>query len=184
LRLLHALVTAPLLVAPLGACQAATALQVAAPPPAVTVAADPGPALAPSPPAGTAAIEAEIVGMTNAYRSRLGTAPLTTTPALMAFAHSRSQDMATRAYFAHTTPDGLTVFALLRQAAIPFTVARENIGWNKGYADDQVAAEAMDGWIASSGHRTNLEATDVTRLGVGAVQAADGAWYLTQVFTD
>jgi uncharacterized protein YkwD len=102
----------------------------------------------------------------------------------MAFARSRSQDMATRSYFSHTTPDGLSVFDLLRQAGIPYTSARENIAWNKGYAPSQVAQKAMDGWIASSGHRTNMLATDVKKIGVGAAQATDGGWYLTQVFTN
>ncbi len=122
--------------------------------------------------------------LTNDYRVQNGKPPLTTPAVLMRFARSRSQDMATRKYFSHTTPDGLSVFDLLRQAGIAFGSARENIAWNKGYAADRVAKVAMDGWIASSGHRTNLVASDVTKFGVGAAQAADGAWYLTQVFTN
>ncbi|MBC7541569.1 MAG: CAP domain-containing protein [Candidatus Sericytochromatia bacterium] len=144
------------------------------------------PIATPQPPANMTIgeIEAEILRLTNAHRQANGRIPLAGDARLAAFARSRSLDMATRNYFSHTTPDGQSVFDLLKAAAIPFRAARENIAWNSGYAADKVAGVAVMGWIASAGHNANLLATDVTTLGVGVAQKSTGAYYLTQVFTD
>lgn len=37
-------------------------------------------------------------------------------------------------------------------------------------------------WMASPGHRSNLLHKDFRLIGVGAVQATDGRWYVSQVF--
>lgn len=196
MRLIQALLPTVLGIVSLGACQPAdtiggppgvplnVALAGPVAPTAVPSTPDsPSPTVSPSPaPPSLTAIAATVVALTNDFRAEQGQPALATAAPLMAFARSRSLDMATRGYFAHTTPDGLSVFDLLKQAGLSGTAARENIGWNKGYPAAEVARVAMDGWIASPGHRTNLLASDVTTLGVGVAQAEDGAWYLTQVF--
>jgi uncharacterized protein YkwD len=37
-------------------------------------------------------------------------------------------------------------------------------------------------WWYSPGHRENLLNPDYTESGIGVAQAADGAWFVTQIF--
>jgi uncharacterized protein YkwD len=46
---------------------------------------------------------------------------------------------------------------------------------------DEVAAAAMRGWLKSPRHRKNLQGP-FELTGIGAARAADGTWYLTQIF--
>lgn len=55
----------------------------------------------------------------------------------------------------------------------------ENVAYNQGYADP--IAEALQGWIASEGHRRNLEGQfDLT--GIGVAQNSRGQFFFTQIF--
>ncbi|NJL89355.1 MAG: CAP domain-containing protein [Coleofasciculaceae cyanobacterium SM2_1_6] len=55
----------------------------------------------------------------------------------------------------------------------------ENVAYNQGYADP--IAEALQGWIASEGHRQNLEGQfDLT--GIGVAQNSRGQFFFTQIF--
>lgn len=55
----------------------------------------------------------------------------------------------------------------------------ENVAYNQGYADP--IAEAIQGWIASEGHRRNLEGQfDLT--GIGVAQNSRGQFFFTQIF--
>jgi len=55
----------------------------------------------------------------------------------------------------------------------------ENVAYNQGYPDP--IAEAIQGWIASEGHRRNLEGQfDFT--GIGVAQNSRGQFFFTQIF--
>lgn len=56
----------------------------------------------------------------------------------------------------------------------------ENIGHNSGYQD--VAAAAVEGWLRSPAHRAEMLDREYSHSGIGVARAADGSFYITQVF--
>jgi uncharacterized protein YkwD len=127
--------------------------------------------------------ELKVLTATNAYRKTQGLGPLEPDARLVAIARARSHDMARRNYFAHETPDGSDVFALMRTQKVVFWAAGENLARNN-YNLPEVPEVAMQGWIKSPGHRANLVHPSFGRIGVGLAVAKDGKKYVTQVFTD
>jgi uncharacterized protein YkwD len=60
-----------------------------------------------------------------------------------------------------------------------FKRSAENVASNKGH--DQPALQAVEGWLASRRHRSNIEGPyDLT--GVGVARNAAGEVYFTQMF--
>jgi uncharacterized protein YkwD len=127
--------------------------------------------------------ELDVLMATNRYRKAQGLPALEPDARLTAIARLRSQDMARRGYFAHVTPEGSDVFALMRSKQVRFWAAGENLARNN-YPLGEAPAVAMQGWIKSAGHRANLLHPAFGHLGVGLAVAKDGKKYLTQVFTD
>ena len=128
-------------------------------------------------------VEYQIFQATNHFREAHGLRKLIADPVLTPFARSRSQDMARRHYFSHTTPDGRGVFDLMEAAGIDYSRAAENIHMSSGLRDlAKVAEKAVNGWINSEGHRKNMLSRDLTHIGIGVAQGPDGAYYSTQVF--
>jgi uncharacterized protein YkwD len=65
------------------------------------------------------------------------------------------------------------------RAVLAFRGSAENVAVNRGHRDP--AAEAVRGWIASRGHRRNIEGP-YARTGVGVASNAKGEVYFTQIF--
>jgi uncharacterized protein YkwD len=55
----------------------------------------------------------------------------------------------------------------------------ENVASSLGY--DEPAPEIVRGWLASRGHRANIEGP-YERTGVGVARSATGKLYVTQIF--
>jgi uncharacterized protein YkwD len=104
----------------------------------------------------------------NAERASRGLAPLTQDDRLNEIALSHAEDMATRAYFGHTTPEGLTPFARMDRANYRYTYAGENLA-----LDESVSAASVALW-RSTEHRQNILQPHFGRVGVAAVAVADG----------
>ncbi len=119
--------------------------------------------------------------LTNQARADAGIAPLATDSAMDRLAGSRSQDMGDRNYFSHTTPENTNLFDMMRQLGISYTSAGENIALNSA-GPTQTADVAFNGWMNSSGHKTNILRTSYGHLGVGVYRTTTGKTYLTQVF--
>ena len=130
-----------------------------------------------------AAMAREVLTLANQARKSNLQPPLVWSDALAQAAGFRSDDMVTRDYFSHVDPDGVDPFMLLRRMGIPHQRAAENIAWN-GAPAKSAARQAMEGWLASSGHRANLLEGSHRRTGVGVTQKASGTWIFTQLFTD
>ena len=62
-----------------------------------------------------------------------------------------AQDMATRGYFDHTTPEGVTFDARITAAGYAWSRAAENIA-----AGQRDPAAVMAAWMDSAGHRRNI----------------------------
>ena len=142
--------------------------------------------------AKAADIELKVHAGINAERARNGVDPqLSWDDQLGAVARAHSEDMTGRGYFSHDTPEGMGPSDRIDRAGYScwkgshYGVA-ENIAIEIASGDlDEVAAEAVQSWMDSPGHRTNLLGRQYDRTGIGV---SFGKWkgydavYLTQVF--
>jgi uncharacterized protein YkwD len=125
--------------------------------------------------ANIAAVSDAVFCLTNQIRTSYGLPAFRRDARLDTAARLHSQDMATRNYFAHDTPEGLGPSE--RAAAQGYTSGvGENIAY--GYA---TARAVVLGWMTSAGHCRNIlgEARDI---GVGTANPARP--YYTQDFGD
>ncbi|OHV38552.1 alkaline phosphatase [Parafrankia soli] len=120
---------------------------------------------------------AEVVALTNVERARGGLVALVTEPRLAAAAHRHSADMATRGFFAHDTPDGITVADRVLATGYSYAVVAENIA-----AGQRTAAEVVAGWMNSPPHRANILRPEVRQTGVARFDGGEYGVYWTQVF--
>jgi uncharacterized protein YkwD len=125
----------------------------------------------------SAALEQKVVELVNRHRRARGLRPLASDGHIATQARLHSQAMAAgRTPFGH---DGFSdrVAALRGLMAVRRTA--ENVAFNQSARDP--AADAVQGWLASRGHRENIEGP-YTLTGVGVASNAKGEVYLTQIF--
>jgi len=97
--------------------------------------------------------------------------------AQVGFEHS--WDMYTRGFFDHVNPCGEDPGDRLNKASISWWTYGENIA--QGYA---TAADVVNGWMASSGHRANILNASFTKCGIGVYQSAGGTYWTMVLFAD
>ena len=129
---------------------------------------------------GIAAMEIDAFDLINDERATEGVDPLVMDADLRAVARAHSEDMVERDFFAHNNPDGESPFDRIRAAGLDYSAAAENIAWNS-FSDP--VATAVDGWMDSPGHRTNILNPVYTHTGMGVADNGEGGFYFTQVFT-
>ena len=121
----------------------------------------------------------------NAQRQAHGRSPLRHVDQLAAVARAHSDDMVNRNYFNHDTPEGLGPSDRVFKSGY-HCYAGENIAIEWDSIDPEwVARQAVNGWMNSPGHRTNILDGQYNRTGVGASfgkYSGRNAWYLTQLF--
>jgi uncharacterized protein YkwD len=100
--------------------------------------------------------------------------PLTVDPHLQVAAQAHTDDMAARGYMDHVTPEGQDPAARAQAAGYAGSGVGENIA--QGYPD---AESVMAGWMASDGHKDNIENCSYTVIGIAYNTTG---WYWTQVF--
>lgn len=126
----------------------------------------------------TSSIESEVLRLVNIERSKAGLSELKMNSKLSDVARMKSQDMADKNYFSHTSPTYGSPFDMMKKFGISYTTAGENIA--KGYAG---AEAVMNGWMNSPGHKANILNPKFGTLGVGYVNKG-GTTYWTQMFTN
>lgn len=117
----------------------------------------------------------------NDARTQNGLQPLTRSSELDQIAASRSQDMANRHYFSHTTPDGTTVLNVLVSQGVKYTRAGEVIAEDAD-SDDQCADIAAQGLLNSSEHRAIILDRGYTQFGIGEATDSDGMHIFTGIY--
>jgi uncharacterized protein YkwD len=141
---------------------------------------------------GTAAMdgfEAEVLRLTNKARSksrkcgskRMKKAKkLRWDSTLATTANAHSTDMATRDYFSHYAPGGVSPFQRMRAAGYKYRAAGENIAAGRSLSSPEAVVRA---WLKSPAHCRVLMNRKYRELGVGRVEGA-GKWtvYWTQNF--
>jgi uncharacterized protein YkwD len=133
------------------------------------------PLAAPAAPAATAvdagvAMATQIAALVNNERAAAGLAPLKASGCAQTFAVTWSTHMAATADFSHQSLTPIMTGCGARGAG-------ENIAYGA-----TSAAQFMDLWMNSAGHKANILRASFTHLGVGVVRASDGRWYATQDF--
>ena len=134
-------------------------------------------------PVAMSAEEAALLAETNAVRTAHGLAALRPDAQLVALARARSRDMAKRGYFDHVTPEGRSVFTIMRERKMLFGLGGENIAKN-GRPAAYAPREVVAGWVKSPAHRTNLLNEGYGRVGIGAVRTSEGQVFVTQILVD
>jgi uncharacterized protein YkwD len=128
-------------------------------------------------PAGLARTQAEVVELTNRERVRAGLPPLAVDPLLATAAQAYSADMAARAFYSHTSPEGTQPWDRAAAAGAVRRSVGENIACGQ-----RSAAEVVDGWMNSPGHRANILRPGFTHIGVGFAGGGPAGTYWTQLF--
>ena len=126
-------------------------------------------------------LEKRAFELVNAERVRNGENPLVWDEDLCKLAREHSSNMAQKRFFDHVTPDGRDMEARARSQGIQgWHALAENIALNKGF--DDPAGLAVERWMQSTRHRTNILYAAFNRSAIGIARAADGTVYLTQDF--
>lgn len=132
----------------------------------------------------SARIEAAIHDEMNARRADRDLDPLPTKATLDAAARAHSRDMVERGFFAHTAPGDDSFSDHYRDEGVTCRGLGENILMRSVRADrpDEIAANAVDRWMASRSHRGNVLREAWRGDGVGVAFDGDGSLYATQGF--
>lgn len=93
----------------------------------------------------------QLLSGTNAQRQASGLIPLTYNVTLSQAAAAKAQDMFTKDYWAHNSPEGKTPWSFIQAAGYTYTVAGENLA--KNFATSR---GVVDAWMASPTHRDNI----------------------------
>jgi len=125
-----------------------------------TATSEPGAVTTPLP----SSVQLKVVALTNANRAKYGIGPLTPDALLMRAAQAHAEDMERNGYFDHTDQKGGNPSDRTRAVGYPRAAIAENIAM--GQRD---AAEVMNSWMQSPGHRANLLNRDYRAIGVGVV---------------
>lgn len=119
----------------------------------------------------------EVLRLVNVERSKVGLKELTLNTELSNVATLKSQDMANKNYFSHTSPTYGSPFDMMNQFNITYKTAGENIA--KGQT---TPAQVVEAWMNSEGHRANILSSKFSDLGVGVAKNSNGTIYWTQMF--
>ena len=122
-------------------------------------------------------VEEEVLALVNQERSKIGLKPLEMDWELSRVARMKSQDMAQKNYFSHTSPTYGSPFDMMKQFGISFRTAGENIA-----SGQRTPKEVMESWMNSQGHRANILKPDYTHLGVGYYRGGSYGHMWTQMF--
>jgi len=152
-------------------------------------------------------IEYLVHEFTNQERLKHGLSQLAFDSEIAQIARGHSQDMASREYFAHETPDGLNptgradefgyscnkIVGLLIYTGIAENIFQGHL-FDSYYtvndvitsydwiSEEKIAQVTVDGWMNSPGHRENILTEIFDREGIGVEITEDHKVYVTQNF--
>jgi uncharacterized protein YkwD len=122
----------------------------------------------------------KVVGLANQDRISHGFQPFQVNDALVRAAQGKANDMAENAYFAHTSPKGVTPWYWIAQSGYDYHFAGENLAIHFTDAEEQEKA-----WMASIKHRENILSPKYQDIGVSVrhtVQNGREAIIVVQMF--
>jgi uncharacterized protein YkwD len=151
-------------------------------------------------------LERRVHDLINKERTKKKTATLRFDEQLSRIARAHSADMAKRKYFSHVNPDGKN--ATERGKVAGYTCRKTYTGYftdglaeniyqgnlysriritgNKRsydwYSPEEIAEEAVEGWMDSAGHRRNILEKGYERTGIGIAIDREDRVFFTQIF--
>lgn len=109
-----------------------------------------------------------LLGATNSARSSNGAAALGLNTKLNTAAQNKANDMATRNYWSHNTPEGNPPWVFVDAQGYSYKKIGENLA--AGFSDEQAT---INGWMNSPGHRANMLDTAFSEVGFGFANNAN-----------
>lgn len=100
--------------------------------------------------------------LTNEERVEKGLPTLSVNPLLAHAAQLKAEDMASKGYFAHNSPDGLTSWYWFDLVGYKYNYAGENLAVN--FSDSE---EVTHAWMNSPTHQANIVGRNYTEVGTG-----------------
>lgn len=122
--------------------------------------------------------ENQMLSKVNIERTSRGIVPLSMDTDLQNLARSYAQEMLTKGYFSHYSPEGLSPFDRMNNAHITYTYAGENLAFSAN------VDLAMQGLMNSPGHKANILSVNYKKIGIGVIDAGIYGEMFVQEFTD
>lgn len=114
-------------------------------------------------------VEDQVLRLVNRHREKAGCEPLVAEARLTAAAEGHSRAMAAQDFVAHDGKDGKDLAARVEDQGYRWQSVGENIA-----AGQATAAQAVNSWMRSKGHRANILNCAFTQTGIAMVfQAGD-----------
>lgn len=126
-------------------------------------------------------VEAAIVQLTNEFRREQKLGAVAPNPVLRKAAEDFARFLARTGSFSHTA-DGRQPGDRAKAAGYEFCIVSENLSSNldsRGFATQQLARDAVEGWKGSPGHRKNMVDPNVTDIAVAVARAPGEEKYLS-----
>ncbi len=118
--------------------------------------------------------------LTNEKRLNTNLPPLSESDLLNQAAKLKAEDMASKGYFAHTSPEGKTPWYWIQAVGYNYTYAGENLAVN--FVDSEDVTEA---WMNSPTHRSNIVHGAYSEVGTGVATGmykGEEAIFVAQVY--
>jgi hypothetical protein len=106
-----------------------------------------------------------LVELTNQDRQNNSAQSLQVNPLLVEAAQRKANDMASKSYFAHTSPEGLTPWFWFGDVGYSYKYAGENLAVN--FSD---SLDVHRAWLASPTHKKNIIDPRFTEIGIATAQ--------------
>ncbi len=111
-----------------------------------------------------------LVDSTNSQRAAYSAGTLTLNAKLNSAAQAKANDMATRNYWSHNTPEGNPPWYFITNAGYSYSRAGENLAY--GFTEVNGTLGVIAGWMNSPSHKENLINPAYTEVGFGIANAA------------
>jgi len=117
-----------------------------------------------------------LLNLTNQKRAEDGLGPLNLDSQLSQAAAGKAQDMFSKDYWAHNSPDGATPWVFIKGAGYNYLYAGENLAKNFSNSEGVVIA-----WMASPSHKANMVKPEYQDVGFAVVNGRLGGEETTLV---
>jgi hypothetical protein len=112
-----------------------------------------------------AVISSVLVDLANSDRQANALGGLAINEKLVSAAQAKANDMASKSYFAHVSPEGRDSWYWFKQAGYPFASAGENLA-----VDFSDSVDVERAWMNSPSHRANILNGRFTEIGIATAQ--------------
>jgi len=120
--------------------------------------------------------ELEFLNLINANRKNCGLSDLKIDNTVQNIARLKAQDLERNDYFAHQSPSYGTIQDMLISFGVSYDMAQENIAGNQNLAG------AVEAWMNSESHKTNILNAEFNYTGVAIVESRTYGKIFVEVF--